>query len=273
MADARRGTVITVFSTASAVGKTLIGINMAAELAQQGYRVCLADLDLQFGDVCNYLQLQPTYTLADAVRAFEYDKENFRVKDFLTTYDRYNVPFGVLAAPLTLEEAYNIRTEIIKQVLLQLQLKFDFVVVDTASTFSEVNIMVMELSTIISFLGIVDFIPTIKNMKSGNDTLLGLGYDTNMIRMILNRSNSKTRIDLKDVEDLLGSEFYHVLPNDFGSATRSIKTGCPLVLEDKVSPLKTELRNLVARYMNRPLEEIEEKKSTSGSSWFSKLFK
>ena len=273
MADARRGTVITVFSTASAVGKTLIGINMAAELAQQGYRVCLADLDLQFGDVCNYLQLQPTYTLADAVRALKRDTGSFKVKDFLTAYDRYDVPFDVLAAPVRLEDAYNIQAEDIKQILLQLQLKFDFLVVDTASTFSEVNIMVMELSTIISFLGIVDFIPTIKNMKSGNDTLQSLGYDTNMVRMILNRSNSKTRIDLEDVEQLLGSKFYHVLPNDFGSATRSIKTGCPLVLESKASPLKTELRNLVARYMNRPLEEFEEEKSAGGTSWFSKLFK
>lgn len=272
MADARRGTVITVFSTASAVGKTLISINMAAELAQQGYRVCLADLDLQFGDVCNYLQLQPTYTLADAVRAMEKGTDSFTVKDFLTPFDRYNVPFDVLTAPLKLEEAYNIQAENLKQIILQLQLKYDFVVVDTASTFSEVNIMVMELSTIISFLGIVDFIPTIKNMKSGNDTLQSLGYDANMIRMILNRSNSKTRIDLQDVEELLGSKFYHVLPNDFASSTRSIKTGCPLVLEDKISPLKTELRNLVARYMNKPLEEVEGKKGTGRTSWFSKLF-
>lgn len=156
--------------------------------------------------------------------------------------------------------------------MLQLQLKFDFVVIDTASTFSEVNLMAMELSTIISFMGIVDFIPTIKNMKSGSDTIRGLGYDTNKIRMILNRSNSKTRIDLQDVEQLLGEEFYHVLPNDFGTATRSIKTGCPLVLDTKPSPLKTELRNLVARYTGRPLEEVEEKEE-SNSSWFSKLFK
>ena len=200
MADARRGTVITVFSTASAVGKTLIAINMAAELAKQGYRVCLVDLDLQFGDVCNYLQLQPTYTLADAVAAQEKEIENFNVQAFLTTYDRYDVPFGVLAAPLKLEEAYNIQTSDVRQILSQLQLKFDFLVIDTASTFSEVNLMAMEMSTIISFLGIVDFIPTIKNMKSGNDTIHGLGYDTNKIRMILNRSNSKTRIDLQDVE-------------------------------------------------------------------------
>ena len=272
MADARRGTVITVFSTASAVGKTLIGINMAAELAKQGYRVCLVDLDLQFGDVCNYLQLQPTYTIADAIKSLKKNIDDFNVQQFLTTYDRYDVPFGIMAAPLKLDEAFNMQSSDIQQILLQLQLKFDFVVIDTASTFSEVNLMAMELSTIISFMGIVDFIPTIKNMKSGNDTIHGLGYDANKVRLILNRSNSKTRIDLQDVEQLLGAEFYHVLPNDFGTATRSIKTGCPLVLDTKPSPLKTELRNLVARYTGRPLEELEEKEE-GNSSWFSKLFK
>ncbi len=269
MADARRGIVITVFSTASAVGKTLISINMAAELAKEGYRVCLVDLDLQFGDVCNYLQLQPKYTVADAVKALETDKDSFAVQDFLTTYDRYEVPFGIVAAPLRLEEAYNIKTETVKEILLQLQLRFDFVVVDTASTFSDINLTAMELSTIVTFLGIVDFIPTIKNMKSGNDSIREIGLDANKIRLVLNRSNSRTRIDLQDVEQLLGAEFYHVLPNDFGAATRSIKTGCPLVLDSKSTPLKMEMRNLVARYTNRPLEKTKEE----SGSWFSKLFK
>ena len=268
MADARRGIVITVFSTASAVGKTLISINMAAELAKQGYRTCLVDLDLQFGDVCNYLQLQPRYTIADAAKALETDKDSFAVQDFLTTYDKYDVPFGVMAAPLRLEEAYNVQTESVTEVLLQLQLRFDFVVVDTASMFSDINLTAMELSTIVTFLGIVDFIPTIKNMKSGSDSIRELGFDVNKLRFVLNRSNSKTRIDLQDVEQLLGSEFYHVLPNDFGAATRSIKTGVPLVLDNKTTPLKTEMRNLVARYTNRPLEKAKEE----SVSWFKKIF-
>ena len=71
------GVVISFFSTASSVGKTLIGINMAAELARQGARVVLVDYDLQFGDVCNYLQLEPEQTLMDAQRSIQLTGSSF----------------------------------------------------------------------------------------------------------------------------------------------------------------------------------------------------
>ena len=60
--EAVKGSVFTFFSTASAVGKTVLAVNYAADLAERGYKVCLADLDLQFGDVCNYLGITPTQT-------------------------------------------------------------------------------------------------------------------------------------------------------------------------------------------------------------------
>lgn len=69
------GVVITFFSTASAVGKTLISINMASELARQGYRVCLVDYDLQFGDVANYLKLPVESSVYDALEALEENPE------------------------------------------------------------------------------------------------------------------------------------------------------------------------------------------------------
>ena len=102
------GVVISLFSTASSVGKTLIGINMAAELARQGARVVLVDYDLQFGDVCNYLQLEPEQTLMDAQRSLQLTGDSFDVRECLTPYSCRNVMFAVLAAPRKLEESYNI---------------------------------------------------------------------------------------------------------------------------------------------------------------------
>ena len=225
------GVVISFFSTASSVGKTLIGINMAAELARQGARVVLVDYDLQFGDVCNYLQLEPEQTLMDAQRSIQLTGSSFDVRECLTPYSCRNIMFAVLAAPRKLEESYNIKTSVAQKVIEQLQGLFDYVIVDTTSMFSELNLMLLDISTIVTYLGVVDFLPTIKNMKIGSDTLRTLGYDSEKIRLVLNRSNAKTRISSEDVQKLLKQEFYYVLPNDFQAASQSIIDGKPLVLE------------------------------------------
>ena len=190
------GIVITFFSTASAVGKTLVACNMASELAREGYRVCLVDFDLQFGDVCHFLKLQPTKTLADLQRTMQVEGDSCRVQDFLTPYDRADVHFSVLAAPKLLEEAYNIHHDYAVRAVRALQRQFDYILIDMASMFSTLNLAMLDQSTIVTFLGIVDFLPTIKNMKIGMDTLKTLGYDKNKIRLVLNRSDAKTRISL-----------------------------------------------------------------------------
>ena len=271
------GVVITFFSTATAVGKTLISVNMASELAREGYSVCLLDMDLQFGDVSNYLKLNPIYTMADIQRMMQAENSDFKIYEFLTEYEHRGVAFHVLPAPLQLSEAYNIEPEIVESMVRDLQRYYDYIIVDTTSMFSTLNMRLLDLSTIVTFLGIVDFIPTIKNMKIGNDTLRSLGYDSNKIRLVLNRSDAKSQISRADVENLLEERFYHILPNDFRSASTSIKTGVPLVLSPDDSELARALRSLVSLYTNKPVEyesiaepgDISEEKS---GGWLSKLF-
>ena len=268
------GVVITFFSTASAVGKTLISCNMASELARQGRRVCLVDFDLQFGDVANYLQLLPERTMADVQQSMTMQGGNAcHVEEYLTPYEYNGIVFYVLAAPKKLEEAYNIKTEYAVQTIKQLRTKFDYVIIDTTSMFSVLNLAMLDLSTIVTFLGIVDFIPTIKNMKIGTDTLKNLNYDKNKIRLVLNRSNAKTRISIDDVEKLLGDGFYHILPNDFKAASQSIKEGIPLVLRQVNTELSEALRDLVIRYTNQGgLETAEKDSQGAENSWLSRIF-
>ena len=267
------GVVISFFSTASSVGKTLISINMAAELARQGARVVLVDYDLQFGDVCNYLQLEPEQTLMDAQRSIQLTGSSFDVRECLTPYSCRNVMFAVLAAPRKLEESYNIETSVAQKVIEHLQGLFDYVIVDTTSMFSELNLMLLDISTIVTYLGVVDFLPTIKNMKIGSDTLRTLGYDSEKIRLVLNRSNAKTRISSEDVQKLLKQEFYYVLPNDFQAASQSIIDGKPLVLEHQDIALSDAIRGLVGLYSNRSLGGVEEPvRGEHKSSLFGRLF-
>lgn len=265
------GVVITFFSTASAVGKTLISTNMASELARQGKKVCLVDFDLQFGDVSNYLQLLPQRTAYDLQQAMSRQQGvAVRAEEFLTPYEYHNVVFYVLAAPTKLKEAYNIDADKAMDMVRQLQKVFDYVLVDTTSTFSKLNLALLDLSTIVSFLGIVDFIPTIKNMKIGSETLKKMNYDKNKIRLILNRSNAKTRISIEDVENLLGEPFYHILPNDFHAASQSIKDGVPLVFRSGGSELGEALRDLVARYTNRVYDDAGDERGSE--SWLARIF-
>ena len=267
------GVVISFFSTASSVGKTLISINMAAELARQGARVVLVDYDLQFGDVCNYLQLESEQTIMDAQRSIQLTGSSFDVRECLTPYSCRNVMFAVLAAPRKLEESYNIETSVAQKVIEHLQGLFDYVIVDTTSMFSELNLMLLDTSTLVTYLGVVDFLPTIKNMKIGSDTLRTPGYADKKIRLVLNRSNAKTRISSEDVQKLLKQEFYYVLPNDFQAASQSIIDGKPLVLEHHDIALSDAIRGLVGLYSNRSLGGVEEPvRGEHKSSLFGRLF-
>ena len=274
------GVVITFFSTASSVGKTLIGVNMASELARQGYRVCLVDYDLQFGDVANYLHIQVERSVKDVLETMN-SRPDVPLQDCLTQYRYGMISFDVVPAPEFLDEAYNISADDCRRLIEKLRLLYDYVIIDTTSMFSVLNLAMLDLSTIVTFLGVVDFIPTIKNMKIGNDTLRTLNYDTNKIRLVLNRSDAKTRISMEDVEQLLGGEFYHILPNDFKAASESIVTGVPLVLGGSDSVLATEIRKLISRYTNRAYEEDaglsafddeRENGRRKSSGWVSKLF-
>lgn len=270
--EGRKGTLFTVFSTAYAVGKTLLAINIAAELARQGLKVCLVDLDLQFGDVCYYLKLNPEQTIADAQKSMEKNPKDTVAVEYLTRYQEGNTGFDVLANPKLLEEAYNMDNNIIKSLVLQLQLEYDYVILDTTSTFSALNLSMMDMSTLINFMGIVDFIPTIKNMKRGSDTLKELGYDDSKIRYVLNRNNAKTRIDVEDVESILGKHFDYVLPNDFQTAQESIRTGVPCILGSRHTLLAQGMASMVDGYVHPENDARDSRVDNSGGGWLSRIF-
>lgn len=249
----RNAIIISVFSTTPGIGKTITAINLAAGLANEGYKVCLADLDLQFGDVLNYLKLDATkHTIAGAQRALMDNAETFRVSDFLMYYSHGALSFAILPAPLYLYDAYQIDVQLVTDIIKQLHY-FDYVILDLNSMFSALNLAMLDLSTVINYIGVIDFLPALKNYKIGYDTLIRFEYEESKIRLVENRADSQKLIDGKDVERLLGEPFYHRLPNDYPSVNKSINAGQPLMFAAPDSRLTKSFAALVSRYTNRQI--------------------
>jgi pilus assembly protein CpaE len=263
----RGSVIISVFSTTPGIGKTIVAINLAAGLANEGYKVCLADLDLQFGDVLNYLKLTSNNTVAGAQRAFLDHPDTFNIKNFLVNYTQGNVTFSILPAPLYIYDAYQTDVQIISDIIRSLNY-FDYIILDLNSMFSALNLAMLDISTVINYVGVIDFLPALKNYKVGYDTLIRFEYEESKIRLVENRADSQKLIEGRDVEKLLGEPFYHKLPNDYPSVNKSINTGMPLMFAAPDSKLTKSFDELVGLYTNRPRSflpsEVPEKKSGGG---------
>jgi len=242
--------IIAVFSTSSGNGKTITAINLAAGLAEEGYRTCLVDLDLQFGDVMGYLDMVSDFTIADAQQAILHDEEHFKIDDYLTDYKNGDTTFAVLPPPREINDAYQISVEAVEKIIGSMR-GFNFVVLDMTAVFSTLNLAMLDMSTIINYVGVMDFLPAVKNYKVGYDTLLRFDYEESKICLVENKADSERYIKSKDVERLLGTKIYHHLPCDYNAVTYSIRMGKPLMYCVPLSPLTQSYWQLVGRYTNR----------------------
>lgn len=259
----RSSVIISVFSTTPGIGKTVIAINLAAGLAREGYKVCLADLDLQFGDVLNYLKIESGNTIAGAQRAMLDSPDTFHIKNYLVYYSYGGLNFSILPAPRFIYDAYQTDIQLVTKMIHHLNY-YDYIIIDLNSMFSALNLAMLDLSTIINYVGVIDFLPALKNYKIGYDTLLRFEYEESKIRLVENRSDSQKLISGDDVEKLLGEPFYYRLPNDYPSVNKSINSGQPLMFAAPDSRLTKSIGDLVKLYSNRPIEEEETELVTRG---------
>src|SRR3546814_11654699 len=81
------GTVYTISSATGGCGKTFYATNLAYFLTRfTQKRVCIVDLDLQFGEVSTALRLRPKYTIFDALQ-----REDTAENDLPAHIDRKSV--------------------------------------------------------------------------------------------------------------------------------------------------------------------------------------
>jgi len=239
-ADGELGRVITVFSTKGGAGKSVIATNLAVILAQRSSKpVVLIDADLQFGDIAVMLKLSPQHTIVDAVSALDRLDASL-LQNLLVQHG----PSGLLVLPAPLEPAFADQIGAAEMVrIVEILRSFcSFVVVDTPAYFNDVVLGLIEVSDDVLLVAGMD-IPNIKNVKIGLQTLRLLNTPMEKLRLILNRANSKVKLDVGEVERTLGVQADALIPSDV-VVPQAVNKGEAVVLNAPKSGVARSLEQL-----------------------------
>lgn len=230
--DTDHGKVILVFGAKGGCGKTTIATNLAESLAHLGKgKVCIIDLDLDFGDIAIFLKLDPSITISKAV-GYQGELDATHVRSLITPY-RENL--DALLAPAKPAEAEFVTPDLAMKVIDILREMYAYVVIDTPPSFAEVTLRSFEKADSYVLVTTLD-LPSLKNIKVAMETLDALGYPRSKWRIALNRAGTDVGLGQTDVEEVLGIPIAVAIPSS-RDVPATLNTGSTLVADNPDHPV------------------------------------
>ncbi len=214
-------------------GTTTLALNSAVEVAQRGYKVLLLDLDIHYGVVADYLNVESKHSITE-------------VMDNLSDLDAMSLEAMVTKHSSGLEvlsfkhENHNENFDKLPQVgqlISTLRTFYPYIYVDLSTGVDRYFSPVLFQASKV-FITLQQNLVCVKNTTRILRTLIfdyGVGKDK--IELIVNRFDKKQQIKLSDIETTFPHEKLHIIPNDFKSAIDSANLGKPCVVENSRSTM------------------------------------
>jgi len=227
----RSGRIVTVFSNKGGLGKTTIAVNTAMALSKVVSKpVVLVDLNLQLGDITTFLDLEPKQTIVDIARNIGRVDKAY-LEGSLAEYNDGESQVYILADPINVEDAEELTAEQINEVLTVLRASFEYVIVDTTTSFDSKTLTALDLADDILLVSIIN-LPSIRSSQRLLNLFERLGYDKQKIKLLINRYIADEEIDVEDVEDTLEHPVYWKIPNNYSVIMTAINRGIPVTQVD-----------------------------------------
>ncbi len=217
------GRVVAVMGTKGGVGATVLACQLAASLQELGGRTVIVDLNYPLGDVALHFDVEPTYTLADLVRA-EQELDATYIRTILKAHES---GVRILAGPTHMEDADSIRGIHVERVLPILRTEFDWVVVDVSRSWNDASAAALTIADQILLVALFD-VPALNHARQHKKLLEGLVHEESRVRIVGNRHSKANAVTLSDFKRALGSEPDALIPNDYATTAESVNQGRPI---------------------------------------------
>lgn len=235
------GKLFVFLNTKGGSGATTVALNTAVEVAMQNKdKVLLLDLDIHFGVVMDYLNINPAYSINDAIANVS-DLDEISLHALVSKH-----PSGLHVLSFKHEnhnENFDKAMQISK--LLPTLLEFyPYVFVDLSTGVDRMFSAVLSRSTKL-YLVTQQNLVAVKNMSRIAKALtFEYGVTREQLEIIVNRYEKRQQIRLKDIEQTMSDMPIHVIPNDFKAAIESANLGKPFVESRKNSSITKSVAEL-----------------------------
>ncbi|TMV94803.1 pilus assembly protein CpaE [Thioclava sp. BHET1] len=249
----REGVVLPVHGLSGGVGASTFAVNLAWEMAtihdgnkkakSPSPRVCLLDLDLQFGATATYLDLPRREVIYEMLS----DTEHMDADSFRQALLSYNDKLQVMTAPADMLPLDLISGEDVGKLIETARAQFDFVIIDMPSTVVSWTETVLNKAQLYFALLELDM-RSAQNVLRLLRALKAEGLPTERLRYVLNRApkftdlNGKQRV--KRLAESLDVSIELMLSDGGKAITQANDHGLPLALSAAKCPLRKEIQKL-----------------------------
>lgn len=244
--------VIALASPTGGAGATTVITHLATALMrnQPDKTCCVVDLDLQYGDVANYLGLSPKSSIMDLLEAGE-RLDNVMISEAANQSGRGPV---IMAVPSEINPLETVGLEALQRFLRLCRLEYDIVLLDLPSAWTNwVLASIVDCDLILMLTE--PSLHSIRRTRRCLNLLDEVGLAQERLGLVVNNVERKLLrlVDVSDVEDTLRRPIMGTLPNEGDALTKAQDQG--LLLEEvarktnfvaAVDELAANLRNKLA---------------------------
>ncbi len=225
-ATTQRGQIFAVYSPKGGVGTSTIAANLAIALRQLSQKkVALVDGNLTLGDLNVVLNMVPKRNIVDLKdRVADLDQD--LLNDVLEVHQSQ---VRVLSSPPNPQDGELVTSDHLRSILDVMRNEFDYIIVDTQSSFHDRAIAVLDMADRIIVLMTLEM-TCIKNIKLFMEVAELLGYAREKLMLVLNKADSRMGIRIENVENNIQHKVVLQIANAPYEMILSINQGVPLVI-------------------------------------------